>query len=103
MDLIPEPFNVCEVTSLMMLFALAVMNAQLSHTNEPADVVLMVQRKVIGVVVPTHSAFVTVSTPAESVFHVALTARAALLVSDASAGRAGRGAPSALSLAKYVA
>jgi uncharacterized protein YvpB len=103
MDLIPEPFNVCEVTSLMMLFALAVMNAQLSHTKEPDEVVLMVQRKVIGVVVPTHSAFVTVSTPAESVFHVALTARAALLVSDASAGSAGRGAPSALSLAKYVA
>jgi hypothetical protein len=103
MDLIPEPFNVCEVTSLMMLFALAVMNAQLSHTNEPADVVLMVQRKVIGVVVPTHAALVTVSTPVESVFHVALTAREALPVSDASAGRVGRGAPSALSLAKYVA
>ena len=82
----------------MMLFAFAVTNAQLSHTNEPDDVVLMVQRKVIGVVVPTHSAFVTVRT--ESVFHVALTARAALLTSDASAGRAGRGAPSALSLAK---
>jgi len=85
----------------MMLFAFAVMNAQLSHTNEPDDVVLMVQRNVIGVVVPTHSALVTVRT--ESVFHAALTARAALLVSDASAGRAGRGAPSALSLAKYVA
>ena len=73
----------------MMLFAFAVMNAQLSHTNEPDDVVLMVQRNVIGVVVPTHSALVTVRT--ESVFHAALTARAALLVSDASAGRAGRG------------
>jgi hypothetical protein len=85
----------------MMLFAFAVTNAQLSHTNEPDDVVLMVQRNVIGVVVPTHSAFVTVRT--ESVFHVALTARAALLVTDASAGSAGRGAPSALSLAKYVA
>ena len=86
---------------MIMVFALVVKNAQLSHANEPDDVVLMVQRKVIGVVVPTHAALVTVRT--ESVLNEALTAREALLVSEASAGRAGRGAPSALSLAKYVA
>ena len=101
MDLIPEPFNVCEVTSLIIVFALVVKNAQLSHANEPEDVVLMVQRRVIGVVVPTHAALVTVST--ESVLNEALTAREALVASDASAGRVGRGAPSALLLAKYVA
>ena len=101
MDLIPEPFNVCEVTSLIIVFALVVKNAQLSHANEPEDVVLMVQRRVIGVVVPTHAALVTVST--ESVLNEALTTREALVASDASAGRVGRGAPSALLLAKYVA
>ena len=85
-----------------MRFAFVVTNAQLSHCNAPAAVE-MVQRNVIGVVVPTHAALVTVSTPAESVLQAALTARAALVVTEASCGSAGCGAPSGSVLAKYVA
>jgi hypothetical protein len=85
-----------------MRFAFVVTNAQLSHCNAPAAVEI-VQRNVIGVVVPTHSAFVTVNTAAESVFHVALTARAAFVATEASCGSAGCGAPRGSLLAKYVA